>query len=158
MERSAKLATPRTASTVRVPRSVPRPGLSPSVTVTAPWNVVSTVPALSTALTRTAGDKGSPAVPLDGAANSRRAAAGSDPPSWNSFPTWQLTSEPSARTPAPTRSQGRLRSGGDDTEGTARRVGQARHARRDGVIHAGLIDAQDRKSTRLNSSHVAISY
>src|SRR5207302_1403709 len=145
MERSAKLATPRTASRIRVPRSAAPSGCSPSVRVTVPWNAVSTLPLLSIALTRTAGESGSPAVPLGGAANSRRAAAGSDPPSWNSFPTSQLTSAPSARTPAPTRSQGRLRTGGDDTEGTARRVGQARHARREGVVHAGLIDAQVRE-------------
>src|SRR5438105_5335084 len=144
MERSAKLATPRTASRIRVPRSAAPSGCSPSVRVTVPWNAVSTLPLLSIALTRTAGESGSPAVPLGGAANSRRAAAGSDPPSWNSFPTSQLTSAPSASTPATRRGQEGLRNG-DDIEGTAGHGGQARHARLEGVVHAGLVDAQIRE-------------
>src|SRR5437762_8384581 len=146
MERSAKLATPRTASSVRVPRSAAPSGCSPSARVTVPWNAVSTPPLLSIALTRTAGESGSPAVALGGAANSRRAAAGSDPPSWNSFPTSQLTSAPSARTPATRRGPEGLRKGdNDDVEGTAGHGGQARHARLEGVAHAGLVNAQIRE-------------
>src|SRR5438128_6521359 len=144
MERSAKLATPRTAATARDPRSVPRPGLAPSVTVMSPWKLLSTVPALSTALTRTAGDSGAPAVALGGAANSRCVAAGSTtPPSWNSLSTWQLTSQASATRAAPRRSRRGLRS--DDTEGTAGRVGQPRYTGLERVIHTGLIDAQVRE-------------
>src|SRR2546423_6473260 len=145
MERSAKLATPRTASTTCAPRSSAPAGCSPSVTVTAPWNVVSTLPLESIALTRTAGDSGSPAVPLAGGANSSRAGGGSDaPPSWSSLLISQLTSQLRARMPAPRRGQGALRND-DDTEVTAGRVGQPRHARLEGVIHAGLVDAQVRE-------------
>src|SRR5947207_5736740 len=128
-----------------VPPSAAPAGCSPSVTVTAPWNVVSTLPVESIALTRTAGDSGSPAVALAGAVNSSRAGGGSDaPPSWSSLLISQLTSQLRARTPAPRRSQVGLRKG-EDTEGTAGRVGQARHARLEGVIHAGLVDAQVRE-------------
>src|SRR5256886_1521544 len=146
MERSAKLATPRTASRMRVHGGAAPAGCSPSGRVTVPWNAVSTLPLLSFALTRTAGESGSPAVALGGAANSRRAAAGSDPPSWNSFPTSQLTSAPSARTPATRRGQEGVRNGDDDDiEGTAGHGRQTRHARLERVAHAGLVDAQIRE-------------
>src|SRR6266566_8626239 len=105
----------------------------------SPWKLLSTVPALSTALTRTAGDSAAPAVALGGAANSRCVAAGSTtPPSWNSLSTWQLTSQVRARAPAPRRSRAALRRR-DNIEGAADRVGQCRNdARLECVIHAGL--------------------
>src|SRR2546429_5170497 len=127
-----------------VPPSAAPAGCSPNVTVTGPWNVVSTLPVESIALTRTAGDSGSPAVPLAGGANSSRAGGGSDaPPSWSSLLISQLTSQLRARMPAPRRGQGALRNN-DDTECTARRVGQPRHARPEGGSDAGLGDAQVR--------------
>src|SRR5256885_12768404 len=136
---------PRTASTTPVPRSFAPAGCSPSVTVTAPWNVVSTLPLESIALTRTAGDGGWPGGGLPGGVNSSRAGGGSDaPPSWSSLLISQLTSQLRARMPAPRRGQGALRNK-DDTEGTAGRLGQPRHARLEGVIHAGLVDAQVRE-------------
>src|SRR5919108_6105610 len=145
MDRSVKLATPRTALTVRVPRSVAPSGCSPRVTVTAPWKVVSTLPALSIALTRTAGDSGSPAVPLGGGANSSREGGGSEgPPSWNSLSTWQLRSQPSVRKPAMRGARDGL-GNGHDIEGTAEGIGQTHHARLQSVVHAGLVDAQVRE-------------
>src|SRR5256714_8173804 len=137
MERSAKLATPRTASTTCAPRSSAPAGCSPSVTVTAPWNVVSTLPLESIALTRTAGDSGSPAVALPGGVNSSRAGGGSDaPPSWSSLLISQLTSQLRVRMPAPRPGQGALRNG-EGIEGTAGRLGQPRHARPQGRIQPG---------------------
>ena len=96
------------ALTVVVPRSVPSPGLAPMVTVTTASKLVSTVPALSCALTRTAGESGSPAVPSGGGAKTSRGGAGSGlRPAWNRASILQPSTQTSPTTPAPTRSRRR---------------------------------------------------
>src|SRR5438874_1762496 len=55
MRRSAKVATPATAFTVRVPDSIPPPGFAPRATVIAPVKPGTTLPEASSADTRTGG-------------------------------------------------------------------------------------------------------
>ena len=62
------MATPFTAVTVRVPESVPAPGLAPSASVTGPANEVARLPRASRAWTTIAGALAVPAVGLPGCA------------------------------------------------------------------------------------------
>src|SRR5438874_968184 len=133
------------ALTVVVPPSVPPLAFAASATVTLSAKPVATLPSVSNAVTWTGWSTLSTVAPCGGTVNLRRAGGGSDaPPSWSSLLISQLTSQLRARMPAPRRGQGALRNG-DDIEGTAGRVGQPRHARLEGVSHAGLVDAQVRE-------------
>src|SRR5688500_13514284 len=65
MDRSLKLATPATAARIRVPESVPAPGVVPMATATLAVEVV-WFPKASRMLTWTAGEMALPAVALLG--------------------------------------------------------------------------------------------
>jgi hypothetical protein len=68
MDRFENVATPFVEATVVVPLSVPPPGFVPNATVTLPVYDVRVFPALSRAVTCTAGLRDAPAVVLLGCA------------------------------------------------------------------------------------------
>src|SRR5512140_1124920 len=66
MDRSENVATPPSADTVVVPDSVPPPGLVPMATVMLAVELVTVLPKGSCTVTRTAGERFTPAVALLG--------------------------------------------------------------------------------------------
>src|SRR3954462_4628042 len=66
MERLEKVPTPFTATTVVVPDSVPTPGLFPIATVMLAVELVTVLSKASRTVTRTAGERATPAVVFDG--------------------------------------------------------------------------------------------
>src|SRR5205809_233227 len=66
MERFEKVATPATAATVRVPESVPPPGLVPIATVTGAVEVVTVLEKASCTVTCSEGAMDSPATAFEG--------------------------------------------------------------------------------------------
>src|SRR5512134_2857065 len=85
-----KDATPATAATVVVPTSAPPPGLAPRARVTGPVNAVAVLPRESSAVTRSVGANGTPAVTFPGGTVKTSATMGSGP----------VASEPHAATSA----------------------------------------------------------